>query len=61
MRTLFEPLKKEDLDQQLTLLLANIEVQDLEQLMIVLRQFKQLNVFTGCRSRYYGVDTCYGR
>jgi len=28
----------------LTILLANIEVQDLEQLMIVLRQFKQLNV-----------------
>ena len=43
-RTLFEPLKKEDLDEQLTMLLANIEVQDLEQLMIVLRQFKQLNV-----------------
>ena len=43
-RTLFEPLKKEDLDEQLTILLANIEVQDLEQLMIVLRQFKQLNV-----------------
>ncbi|MFA5920559.1 MAG: bifunctional [glutamate--ammonia ligase]-adenylyl-L-tyrosine phosphorylase/[glutamate--ammonia-ligase] adenylyltransferase [Methylococcaceae bacterium] len=43
-RTLFEPLKKEDLDEQLTLLLANIEVQDLEQLMIALRQFKQLNV-----------------
>ena len=43
-RTLFEPLKKEDLDKQLTYLLATIEVQDLEQLMIVLRQFKQLNV-----------------
>ncbi|MDD5460172.1 MAG: bifunctional [glutamate--ammonia ligase]-adenylyl-L-tyrosine phosphorylase/[glutamate--ammonia-ligase] adenylyltransferase [Methylococcales bacterium] len=43
-RTLFEPLRKEDLDKQLSHLLANIEVQDLEQLMIVLRQFKQLNV-----------------
>ncbi len=43
-RTLFEPLKKEDLDEQLTHLLAAIEVHDLEQLMIVLRQFKQLNV-----------------
>ncbi|MDD1628683.1 MAG: bifunctional [glutamate--ammonia ligase]-adenylyl-L-tyrosine phosphorylase/[glutamate--ammonia-ligase] adenylyltransferase, partial [Methylococcaceae bacterium] len=43
-RTLFEPLKKDDLDKQLAILLANIEVQDLEQLMIVLRQFKQLNI-----------------
>jgi len=43
-RTLFEPLKKVDLDEQLAILLANIEVQDLEQLMIALRQFKQLNV-----------------
>ncbi len=43
-RTLFEPLKKKDLDEQLTILLANIEVQDLEQLMIVLRQFKHTNV-----------------
>ncbi len=43
-RSLFEPLKKQDLDAQLSFLLAQIEVQDLEQLMIVLRQFKQLNV-----------------
>ncbi len=43
-RTLFEPLKKEDLDKQLAVLLANIEVQDLEQLMIALRQFKHTNV-----------------
>jgi len=43
-RSLYEPLKKADLDQQLNVLLAQIEVQDLEQLMIVLRQFKQLNV-----------------
>ena len=43
-RTLYEPLKKEDLDKQLVKLLTPIEVQDLEQLMIVLRQFKQLNV-----------------
>ena len=43
-RTLFDPLKKEDLDKQLTHLLATIEVQDLEQVMIALRQFKQLNV-----------------
>ncbi|WP_340120956.1 bifunctional [glutamate--ammonia ligase]-adenylyl-L-tyrosine phosphorylase/[glutamate--ammonia-ligase] adenylyltransferase [Methylobacter svalbardensis] len=43
-RSLYEPLKKADLDQQLDILLAQIEVQDLEQLMVVLRQFKQLNV-----------------
>ena len=43
-RSLFEPLKKEHLDEQLTQLLANIEIQDLEQLMIVLRQFKHTNV-----------------
>jgi glutamate-ammonia-ligase adenylyltransferase len=43
-RTLYEPLKKGDLDEQLAGLLAAIEVQDLEQLMIVLRQFKQLNM-----------------
>jgi len=43
-RTLYEPLKKADLDEQLKVLLAHVEVQDLEQLMIVLRQFKQLNV-----------------
>ena len=43
-RTLFEPLKKEILDEQLAVLLANIEVQDLEQLMIALRQFKHTNM-----------------
>lgn len=43
-RSLYEPLKKSGLDQQLNVLLAQIEGQDLEQLMVVLRQFKQLNV-----------------
>ncbi len=43
-RSLYEPLKKADLDEQLKVLLAQIEVQDLEQLMVILRQFKQLNV-----------------
>jgi len=43
-RSLYEPLKKADLDEQLKVLLTQIEVQDLEQLMVVLRQFKQLNV-----------------
>ncbi|MDP3876142.1 MAG: bifunctional [glutamate--ammonia ligase]-adenylyl-L-tyrosine phosphorylase/[glutamate--ammonia-ligase] adenylyltransferase [Methylobacter sp.] len=43
-RSLYEPLKKADLDVQLKALLASVEIQDLEQLMVVLRQFKQLNV-----------------
>ena len=54
-RSLFEPLKKEDLDKQLTTLLANIEVQDLEQLMIVMRQFKQLNVLRVAAADIMGV------
>ncbi|MGZ5581440.1 MAG: bifunctional [glutamate--ammonia ligase]-adenylyl-L-tyrosine phosphorylase/[glutamate--ammonia-ligase] adenylyltransferase, partial [Methylobacter sp.] len=43
-RSLYEPLKRADLEQRLDLLLANIDAQDIEQLMVVLRQFKQLNV-----------------
>ena len=43
-RSLFEPLKKAHLDEQLTKLLANIEIDDLEQFMIVLRQFKHTQV-----------------
>jgi glutamate-ammonia-ligase adenylyltransferase len=42
--SLFTPLQKQDLDTQLTALLAPIESEDLEQLMIVLRQFKQQHV-----------------
>lgn len=44
IRRLYEPLKRDDLDFQLRELLAGIDNQDLEQLMIVLRQFKHLNV-----------------
>jgi glutamate-ammonia-ligase adenylyltransferase len=43
-RSLYEPLKKAVLVQQLKVLLAQVEVQDLEQLMFVLRKFKQINV-----------------
>ena len=43
-RSLYEPLQKTYLEQRLGQLLAAVEGQDLEQLMIVLRQFKQLNV-----------------
>lgn len=53
--SLFEPLKKTDLDAQLKILLAQIEIQDLEQLMIVLRQFKQLNVLRVASADIMGV------
>jgi glutamate-ammonia-ligase adenylyltransferase len=43
-RTLYEPLKRDDLNRQLKALLAAIDIEDLEQLMIALRQFKHLNV-----------------
>ncbi|HEY8158705.1 MAG TPA: bifunctional [glutamate--ammonia ligase]-adenylyl-L-tyrosine phosphorylase/[glutamate--ammonia-ligase] adenylyltransferase [Methylobacter sp.] len=54
-RSLYEPLKKADLDEQLKILLAQIEVQDLEQLMVVLRQFKQLNVLRVAAADIMGV------
>jgi len=43
-RSLYEPLKKQALVEQLTQHLQKIDCQDEEQLMIALRQFKQLNV-----------------
>ncbi len=43
-RTLYEPLKRGDLNQQLKALLAAIDIDDLEAVMIALRQFKHLNI-----------------
>ncbi len=43
-RTLYEPLEKQVLTQQLQQQLAKIDVDDEEQIMIELRQFKHLNV-----------------
>ncbi len=43
-RTLYEPLKRENLNQQLKALLTPIDTQDLESMMIALREFKHLNV-----------------
>ncbi|MGB4498161.1 MAG: bifunctional [glutamate--ammonia ligase]-adenylyl-L-tyrosine phosphorylase/[glutamate--ammonia-ligase] adenylyltransferase [Methylococcaceae bacterium] len=43
-RSLYEPLKKEDLEVQLQQLVTRIDNEDLEALMIALRQFKQVNV-----------------
>ncbi|MDD5577927.1 MAG: bifunctional [glutamate--ammonia ligase]-adenylyl-L-tyrosine phosphorylase/[glutamate--ammonia-ligase] adenylyltransferase [Methylobacter sp.] len=54
-RSLFEPLKKNDLDAQLRILLAQIDSQDVEQLMIALRQFKQQNVLRVAAADIMGV------
>jgi glutamate-ammonia-ligase adenylyltransferase len=43
-RTLYEPLKKQALAEQLAQQLAKTDSTDEEQVMIILRQFKQLNV-----------------
>jgi [glutamine synthetase] adenylyltransferase / [glutamine synthetase]-adenylyl-L-tyrosine phosphorylase len=43
-RSLYEPLKKQALAEQLQQFLAKIETDDEEQVMIALRQFKQLHV-----------------
>ena len=43
-RSLYEPLKKQALSTQLQQQLAKIDSRDEEQVMIILRQFKQLNV-----------------
>jgi [glutamine synthetase] adenylyltransferase / [glutamine synthetase]-adenylyl-L-tyrosine phosphorylase len=43
-RTLYEPLKRDDLNKQLKALLQPIDYQDLESVMIQLREFKHLNV-----------------
>ena len=43
-RSLYEPLDKEELSIQLDNFLANISPDDVEQVMIKLRQFKQINI-----------------
>ena len=55
VRSLYEPLRKEALEKQLAELLAPIEVQDLEQLMIALRQFKHINVLKVASADIMGV------
>lgn len=42
-RTLYEPLKKQQLYEQLETILNTVNVEDVEQLMIKLRQFKHIN------------------
>ncbi|MCK4841542.1 MAG: bifunctional [glutamate--ammonia ligase]-adenylyl-L-tyrosine phosphorylase/[glutamate--ammonia-ligase] adenylyltransferase [Methylococcales bacterium] len=43
-RTLYEPLNKEQLAKQLNVWMRSVDPEDVEQLMIKLRQFKQLNI-----------------
>lgn len=54
-RTLFEPLKKADLARDLQRELTKIDIQDGEQLMIALRQFKHLNVLRVAAADIMGV------
>jgi glutamate-ammonia-ligase adenylyltransferase len=54
-RSLFEPLKKADTLAQLSQLVARIDVEDLEALMITLRQFKQVNVLRIAAADIMGV------
>jgi [glutamine synthetase] adenylyltransferase / [glutamine synthetase]-adenylyl-L-tyrosine phosphorylase len=54
-RTLYEPLKRDDLNQQLKALLAAIDIQDLESVMIALRQFKHLNVLRVAAADIMGI------
>lgn len=51
----FEPLKKDHLDAQLNQLVARIDADDLETLMIALRQFKQVNVLRIAAADIMGV------
>lgn len=55
IHSLYRPLKKSDLNEQLGVLLAPVEVQDLERLMIVLRQFKQQQVLRVAAADLMGV------
>jgi glutamate-ammonia-ligase adenylyltransferase len=54
-RSLYEPLEKQGLEEQLTLELAKIDRQDEEQLMIRLRQFKHLSVLRVAAADIMGV------
>jgi glutamate-ammonia-ligase adenylyltransferase len=54
-RTLYEPLQKQALAEQLQHYLAKTDSQDEEQVMIALRQFKQLNVLRVAAADIMGV------
>ncbi len=54
-RRLYEPLKRDDLNHQLKQQLEGIETQDIEQLMVKLREFKHLNVLRVAAADIMGV------
>ncbi|MGR8951856.1 MAG: bifunctional [glutamate--ammonia ligase]-adenylyl-L-tyrosine phosphorylase/[glutamate--ammonia-ligase] adenylyltransferase [Gammaproteobacteria bacterium] len=54
-RSLFAPLAKQDLAEQLNRLLQAVEVEELEQMMILLRQFKQQQVLKVMAADLMGV------
>ncbi|MEQ1638721.1 MAG: bifunctional [glutamate--ammonia ligase]-adenylyl-L-tyrosine phosphorylase/[glutamate--ammonia-ligase] adenylyltransferase [Methylococcales bacterium] len=54
-RSLYEPLKKQDLEQRLQLQLQGCDLADVEQYMIVLRKFKQINVLKVAAADIMGV------
>ncbi len=54
-RSLYEPLKKSALQKQLKQQLKNIDTSDIEQLMIGLRQFKQVNVLRVAAADIMGI------
>ncbi len=55
VRSLYEPLQKQDLARQIARELDKVQVQDAEQLMIILRQFKHLNVLRVAAADIMGV------
>jgi len=55
VRSLYEPLQKQDLARQIARELDKVSVQDSEQLMIILRQFKHLNVLRVAAADIMGV------
>lgn len=55
VRSLYEPLNKADLTRQISQQLATIATSDVEQVMIVLREFKQVNVLKVASADIMGV------
>jgi glutamate-ammonia-ligase adenylyltransferase len=54
-RTLYEPLEKQQLSIQLKTCLNNIQIDDMEQLMIKLREFKHINILRIAAADIMGV------
>ncbi|MGD7035814.1 bifunctional [glutamate--ammonia ligase]-adenylyl-L-tyrosine phosphorylase/[glutamate--ammonia-ligase] adenylyltransferase [Methylotuvimicrobium buryatense] len=54
-RSLYEPLKKQALQAELAEMLADINIQDTEQLMMVLRKFKHINLLRVAAADIMGI------